>query len=265
MCPVYTGGLPLRESHLPPYRLSPLPPEGVLFGGFEELLDLPLGGDTGCANAAEADGGHRIGETAGGDGGGGAVGGADKEGGGEDVAGAGEIDRRHLVPGQIGRLPAVDDADTATTEGDHAEAAGADSLDLFTYEGNLLVADDDRVDLPKQLARQAQPVERDLATGLLRPVAHPALWRDAKEPGGQSTSLAGINFLCDRTQVDHLRIPPVRRQSAQVDRAGPARHVLRAAASLILVEEHRRGFGVLDDDRELVRVPVERRYRNTAD
>src|SRR4051812_37721389 len=96
-----------RVSVSTPYPLTRLSPQWPLLGGLEEGFDFALGGDTGGADAAQAEGRDGIREAAGGDGGGAAIGRAGKERRGEGIAGAGQVHRRHLVAGEVRRLTTV--------------------------------------------------------------------------------------------------------------------------------------------------------------
>jgi hypothetical protein len=121
----------------------------------QELFDFGQGGYGGRSDATQAEGGDGVGKAAGSDRCSGSVGRADEEGGGKDIAGAGQIDCLDREFGQLGSFTTVNDARALIAEGNDAEPASADALDHIARQVDLFVADDDGVQPPQQLGREA--------------------------------------------------------------------------------------------------------------
>ena len=92
-----------------------------------------------------------------------------------------------------------------------------------------------------------------------RPGPHPPLRSRAEELGRQPLDLVWLDFLAYRTKMNHLRVSPVRRNPAQIDRSRPGRQLLRSPTTEIGIDEHRGRFGVLNDDIDLIGKLIERR------
>lgn len=255
-----------RETrHALPIDSAASPAERALLGGGEEGLDFGLGRDASRTDAAQAQRRDGIREPSRGQGRGRALRRLDEERGREDIASAGQIDRLHLVAGQIGLLPAVDDPGAILAFRDHAEPARANGLNRVARVGDLLVADDDRIEPADQLRGQAEVMELDASPRRAGPIAHPALRRRAEEGGSQGPGLLRVDLLRDRSEVDQASVPPVGRQPAQVNGTGPTRDGLHAPSCRVLIDEDRRRLGVLNDDAQLVRVRLQRRNLDPAD